>query len=85
MFKGVWRGQEIAVKKLRKDKVDNISTIFTELKVAHQFPAENILPLMGISFSSDLTTEPCLVYQFMINGSVSDRLRQKNGTSPLSW
>ena len=37
------------------------------------------------SFSETLETDPCLVYQFMPNGSVSDRLKCKKGTQPLSW
>ena len=28
---------------------------------------------------------PCLVYQYMPNGSVSDRLKCKTGTQPLTW
>jgi len=33
----------------------------------------------------DLSTDPCLVYQYMPNGSVSDRLRCAGGTAPLTW
>ena len=43
------------------------------------------LPRTISSFSETLETDPCLVYQFMPNGSVSDRLKCKTGTQPLSW
>ena len=81
------------MKKLRKEKLyapdgtisNYINTFITELKVMHQFPADNILRLMGFSYSEDMTTDPCLVYQFMANGSLSDRLRMRNNKPPLTW
>jgi hypothetical protein len=39
----------------------------------HTFPAENVLPLMAYHFVDTMETDPCLVYQYMPNGSVSDR------------
>jgi serine/threonine protein kinase len=51
----------------------------------HNYPAENILPLLAISFTESLETDPCLVYQFMPQGSVSDRLKCRGGTRPLTW
>ena len=83
-----------AVKKLRKERLTSldedvkekfIATIFTELKVMHQFPCRFILPLMGMSYSEDMLTDPCLVYEYMPNGSVSDKLKRKNGTTALTW
>ena len=64
VYKGTWNGQEIAVKKLRRERLvttdGNLSkyldTLFTELKCMHQFPAVNILRLMGISFTEDMST-----------------------------
>jgi len=94
VYKGFWRGQDIAVKKLRKERLTSldgdvkekfIATIFTELKVMHQFPCRFILPLMGMSYSEDMLTDPCLVYEYMPNGSVSDKLKRKNGTTALTW
>jgi interleukin-1 receptor-associated kinase 1 len=51
----------------------------------HTFPAENILLLLAYSFTEDLSTEPCLVYQYMPNGSVSDRLKCTGGSAALTW
>ena len=62
-----------------------IEQTFTELQALHCYPAENILPLLGFSFDEELKTDPCLIYLHMVNGSVLDRLVQKNGTPPLSW
>ena len=62
-----------------------IATIFTELKVMHQFPCRFILPLMGMSYSDDMLTDACLVYEYMPNGSVSDKLKRKNGSPALTW
>ena len=58
-----------AVKKLRMERLTSldgevkekfIATIFTELKVMHQFPCRFILPLMGISYSEDMKTDPSI-------------------------
>lgn len=43
---------------------------------------DNILPLYGYSVGGD---DPCLIYQFMPNGSLEDRLLCRQGTPALSW
>ena len=60
----------IAVKRIRSDKrMDQdcylriINQFIVELQAMHTFPGENILLLLYYSFSEDLSTEPCLVYQ----------------------
>ena len=62
-----------------------IEQTFTELQVLHCHPAENILPLLAFSFGECLQTDPCLIYLYMANGSVLDRLNQIDDTPPLSW
>ena len=42
-----------------------------ELRILNSCRHDNILPLFGFSVGGD---EPCLVYQFMPNGSLEDRL-----------
>ena len=37
------------------------------------------------SFSETMESDPCLVYLYMPNGSVSDRLKRRGGTEPLTW
>lgn len=43
---------------------------------------DNILPLYAVALDGP---EPCLVYQYMSNGSLEDRLLCKRNTPPLSW
>ncbi len=62
-----------------------INQAMTELNALHSYPAENILQLLAVSFDETFKTDPCLVYQYMPNGSVADRLRRKNETAPLAW
>ena len=73
-FAEVYKGQrncnDIAVKRIRGDKRMNkesylriINQFIVELQSMHTFPAENILLLLCYSFTEDLSTEPCLVYQ----------------------
>ena len=80
VYKGRRNHQDIAVKRIRSDKrLDQdtylriINQFIVELQAMHTFPAENILLLLYYSYSEDLSTEPCLVYQYMPNGSVADR------------
>lgn len=53
-----------------------------ELKILNTVRHDNILPLYGYSQDGDI---PCLVCQFMPNGSLEDRLQCRQGTFPLSW
>lgn len=93
VYTGRRHNQNIAVKRIRKDKrlmndpqyTRVVNQFITELRAMHTFPGEHILPLLYYSFSDDLSTEPCLVYQLMANGSVADRLKCKNDTQPLTW
>lgn len=54
----------------------------TEFRVLFRCRIDNILPLYAISLDGP---EPCLVYQFMPNGSLEDRLLCKKNTPPLTW
>ena len=53
-----------------------------ELRILNAVRHDNILPLYGYSLGGDF---PCLVYQFMPNGSLEDRLLCRQGTYPLNW
>lgn len=94
VFRGRWNGQDVAVKRILEEKRKLIgdaafqkcvNQAITELQTLHKYPAENILPLLAYSFSRQSPTDPCLVYQYMPNGSVSDRLKCRDGTLPLTW
>ncbi|KAM9815054.1 interleukin-1 receptor-associated kinase 4 isoform X1 [Syngnathus typhle] len=86
VFKGFLRGKPVAVKKL--NLIEDISP--EELRI--QFNQEvqtltilkhdNLVDMVG--FSSD-GEYPCLVYVYMANGSLLDRLACFEETPPLSW
>ena len=103
VYYGILQCQKIAVKKIKPDthlhllKNDPnynyknwekfIHQFSAELISMHTYPARNILRLMCVSFSEDLSTEPCLVYEFMSNGSVFDQLYKRGrGRRPrMTW
>ena len=92
---------EVAVKKIKRELcafVKNdpnyveawskwIATFTKELVAMHTYTHKNIVTLMCVSFSEDLSTEPCLVYEFMSNGSVFDHLykRGRGGRPRMTW
>ena len=71
VYKGRRNCNDIAVKRIRKDKrvkmdekyLKIIDQFIVELQAMHTYPAENILQLLCYSFTEDLSTDPCLVYQ----------------------
>ena len=78
-FSGTYK---LAVKKL-KDTTDPImlKQFETELETLSTYKHENIVELLGYSIDGP---EKCLVYEYMPNGSLEDRLHCLNGTEPLS-
>ncbi len=85
VYRGRLNDQDVAVKRILEEKrwqIDsevyqrNVNQAITELQTMHSYRAENILTLLAISFDPTLVTDPCLVYQFMPNGSVADRLKR---------
>lgn len=80
VYIGEWKGTKVAVKKLKG--LDNSAQAFTELRVLNCCRIDNILPLYAVALDGP---EPCLVYQYMCNGSLEDRLLCKSGTTPLTW
>ena len=79
VYRGYWKGTDVAIKRLRCNLVHQA---LNELTILNSYRIDNILPIYGISIDGP---EACLVYQFMANGSLDDRLSCKNGTRPLSW
>uniref|UniRef100_A0A6G1SDJ6 non-specific serine/threonine protein kinase n=1 Tax=Aceria tosichella TaxID=561515 RepID=A0A6G1SDJ6_9ACAR len=79
VYRGYWKGTDVAIKRLRCNLMDQA---MNELTILNSYRIDNILPIYGISIDGP---EACLVYQFMANGSLEDRLSCKNGTPPLTW
>ncbi|CEF60849.1 Interleukin-1 receptor-associated kinase 4 [Strongyloides ratti] len=90
VYRGCWKHIDVAVKRImprkqslgRKKENEKFTQSFQELKTLTKYRHDNILPLYGFSMDGP---EPCLVYQYMANGSVEDRLLCRNNTDPLTW
>ncbi|XP_007936113.1 interleukin-1 receptor-associated kinase 4 [Orycteropus afer afer] len=86
VYKGVVNNRTVAVKKLAA--MVDISTeelkqqFDQEIKVMAKCQHENLVELLGFCSDGD---DLCLVYVYMPNGSLLDRLSCLDGTPPLSW
>uniref|UniRef100_A0A3Q2XIN6 Interleukin-1 receptor-associated kinase 4 n=1 Tax=Hippocampus comes TaxID=109280 RepID=A0A3Q2XIN6_HIPCM len=86
VFKGFLRDKPVAVKKL--NLIDDISPdelqvqFNQEVQTLTLLKHENLVDMVG--YSSD-GQYPCLVYAFMANGSLLDRLACFESSPPLSW
>ncbi|XP_012862386.1 interleukin-1 receptor-associated kinase 4 isoform X2 [Echinops telfairi] len=86
VYKGQVNNRTVAVKKLAS--MVDISTeelkqqFDQEIKVLAKCQHENLVELLGFSSDGD---DLCLVYVYMPNGSLLDRLSCLEGTPPLSW
>nr|XP_033815329.1 interleukin-1 receptor-associated kinase 4 isoform X2 [Geotrypetes seraphini]XP_033815330.1 interleukin-1 receptor-associated kinase 4 isoform X2 [Geotrypetes seraphini]XP_033815332.1 interleukin-1 receptor-associated kinase 4 isoform X2 [Geotrypetes seraphini]XP_033815333.1 interleukin-1 receptor-associated kinase 4 isoform X2 [Geotrypetes seraphini] len=86
VYKGTVNSRTVAVKKLTtlvdisiqelKDQFDQ------EIKTMAKCRHENLVELIGFSSDHD---DHCLVYVYMPNGSLLDRLTCLDSTPPLSW
>lgn len=89
VYRGCWKDTTVAVKRLHVKEKDgdirqeqSFKQSLTEMKVLQSCRIDNILPLYGVSLDGP---EPCIVYQYMRNGSLEDRLRCKHNTPTLNW
>ncbi|KAM9029472.1 interleukin-1 receptor-associated kinase 4 [Ara ararauna] len=86
VFKGCINGRNVAVKKLIAMvdvSVQDLKQQFDqEINLMAKCQHENLVELLG--FSSD-GAQPCLVYEYMPNGSLLDRLACLDDTPPISW
>uniref|UniRef100_A0A0N4Z321 non-specific serine/threonine protein kinase n=1 Tax=Parastrongyloides trichosuri TaxID=131310 RepID=A0A0N4Z321_PARTI len=90
VYRGCWKHIDVAVKRIlpknqpsvAKRESEKFVQSFQELRTLTKYRHDNILPLYGFSMDGP---EPCLVYQFMTNGSVEDRLICRRQTEPLTW
>lgn len=86
VYKGFMNNKTVAVKKLAA--MVDISTeelrqqFDQEIKVMAKCQHENLVELLGFSSDGD---DLCLVYVYMPNGSLLDRLSCLDDTPPLPW
>ncbi|XP_063238395.1 serine/threonine-protein kinase pelle-like isoform X2 [Bacillus rossius redtenbacheri] len=87
VYKGIWKNTPVAVKRLEQreaaaDSREQDELLLRELSFPNSCRHDNVLPIYGVSLGGPA---PCLVYQFMPNGSVEDRLLCRGRTPPLTW
>lgn len=86
VYKGTWKNTQVAIKRMENKGEAGANLILQqsmgELRILHAIRHDNILPLYGYSLGGSF---PCLVYQYMPNGSLEDRLLCRQGTYPLNW
>ncbi|KJE96901.1 TKL/IRAK protein kinase [Capsaspora owczarzaki ATCC 30864] len=72
----------VAIKKLSAESKQGAAEFKAELASLSKFRHANIIAILSYAEEGD---ERCLVYEFMPNGSVRDRLDRKSNTPPLTW
>ena len=83
VYRGELKGTQVAIKRLKG--IDNVAQAINEFKVLNRYRIDNIVPLYGISLDGP---EACIVYQYMPNGSLEDKLLGKgpgDNNVILSW
>uniref|UniRef100_A0A1D1Y9N9 RING-type E3 ubiquitin transferase n=1 Tax=Anthurium amnicola TaxID=1678845 RepID=A0A1D1Y9N9_9ARAE len=81
VYKGFLRHTTVAVKKLDCQSMQGLPEFYQEVDILTKVRHPNLVNFIGAcSFP-----EPCLVYEFLPNGSLEDRLSRKDNTPPLSW
>ncbi|XP_042216335.1 interleukin-1 receptor-associated kinase 4-like isoform X2 [Homarus americanus] len=74
--------KKVAVKRLNSGEIKVEEQFKTEIEVLSRCIHENLLPLEGFSCDGP---DWCLVYAYMANGSLQDRLACCGGSKPLDW
>ncbi|KAJ6668279.1 hypothetical protein lerEdw1_015656 [Lerista edwardsae] len=84
IFADVYKGQRhdklYVVKKLKDNETQRF--FHTEVQICFRCCHHNILRLLGFSVESGFH---CLIYPYMPNGSLLDRLQCQGGSEPLTW
>ncbi|KAI4355079.1 hypothetical protein L6164_003887 [Bauhinia variegata] len=80
IYKGLLRHTEVAIKMLHSDSLQGPSEFQQEVDVLSKLRHPNLITLIGACPESWT-----LVYEYLPNGSLEDRLSCKNNTPPLSW
>ncbi|WVZ00505.1 hypothetical protein V8G54_026574 [Vigna mungo] len=80
VFKGVLDNIDVAVKALRPDITQGEKQFHQEVSVLSTIRHSNMVKLLGAC-----PEYGCLVYEYMENGSLEDRLFQKDNTAAIPW
>ncbi|XP_038561571.1 interleukin-1 receptor-associated kinase 4 [Micropterus salmoides] len=86
VYKGLLNDKPVAVKKLNPMEdvsLDELRVQFSqEIQTLKVLKHENLVDMVGFCCDGQ---HPCLVYAFMANGSLLDRIACLDGSPPLSW
>ncbi|XP_024031652.1 U-box domain-containing protein 52 [Morus notabilis] len=80
VYKGYLDHTPVAIKVLRPDAAQGRSQFQQEVEILSCMRHPNMVLLLGAC-----PEYGCLVYEFMANGSLEDRLFRQGNTRPLSW
>uniref|UniRef100_A0A0R3RH50 non-specific serine/threonine protein kinase n=1 Tax=Elaeophora elaphi TaxID=1147741 RepID=A0A0R3RH50_9BILA len=86
VYRGTWEQTEVAVKRIQAAKEygakkEQLRQSLQELRMLSKYRHDNILPLYAYSLDGP---QPCLLYQYMSNGSLFDCLFRKK-SMVLTW
>ncbi|KAL5859692.1 hypothetical protein ACOSQ4_000988 [Xanthoceras sorbifolium] len=80
IYKGLLHYTPVAIKVLNPDSFQDTSVFRKEVDVLSKFRHPNVITLIGVC------PEVCgLIYEYLPNGSLEDRLSCRDNTSSLSW
>ncbi|KAL3680898.1 hypothetical protein R1sor_023854 [Riccia sorocarpa] len=74
-------GELVAIKRANKDSMQGLNEFRNELELLSRVHHRNLVDLVGFCYKSK---EQCLVYEFMSNGTLRERLYE-NVDTPLAW
>ncbi|XP_059456956.1 U-box domain-containing protein 33-like [Corylus avellana] len=80
IYKGLLRQKEVAIKMLQSPGSHGISQFQMEVSVLSQLRHPNLVKLTG-----SCPEVFALIYEYLPNGSLEDRLSMKDNSPPLSW
>ncbi|MQL84193.1 hypothetical protein Taro_016695, partial [Colocasia esculenta] len=80
VYKGVLRHTTVAIKKLCTQGMQGQIEFYQEVEILSRVRHPNLVMLIGACVE-----DWCLIYEFLPNGSLEDRLLCKGNTPPLSW
>nr|CAD1844761.1 unnamed protein product [Ananas comosus var. bracteatus] len=80
VYRGFLRNTAVAIKKLHSDSMRGASEFHQEVSILSRVRHPNLVTLIGACLEGW-----ALVYEFLPNGSLEDRLIRANNTPPLSW